>query len=300
MWTGYLSESDYFDSDNTNDHTMFHGLSFAYAPSFLPGLTLSANRVCLVAWEWENLKYIFPSQDNADEDQKASFGLSYLFPSIGFEVYGELGIDDFYSGGNIDLIRQPFRTTVYTLGLTKTLTLLPDKSLYGEICFESNWMEMTQHFQFEWPYSFYFHHIATQGYTNGGQLLANAMSPGGNSQFLSFIIYYPHGRSQLAISRNNPDNNYLYKNAVFASAENWNLESNVYDHKANFTLFINSSYFLNANLSIFGGMSYNLIVNPTYKNIEIIDTSGTFASGKRHEYIFIHNFSLQFAIRLTI
>jgi hypothetical protein len=298
LWTGYLSESTCFDTDSSNDHTMFHGLAFAYAPSFLPGLTLSVNRVCLVAWEWENLKYIFPSRDNTKEDQKASFGLSYIFPQVGFEVFGELGIDDFYSGGKIDIIRQPFRTTVYTFGLKKFVTLLTSKELYGEIIFESNWMEMTQHFQFEWPYSFYFHHNIIHGYTNKGQLLGNAMSPGGNSQILRFITYYPKGSSEIMIARNNPDNNYLYKNAIYSSADNLNLESNVYNHKANFILTLNTEYFLYSNLSISGGLTYNPIINPTYKNIETVDSS--FPSGKLHSFNIVHNFSFQFAVKLNI
>ncbi|GHU77301.1 hypothetical protein FACS189461_5610 [Spirochaetia bacterium] len=163
LWVGYLSESDYFDNDDSNDHNMFHGLSLAYAPSFLPGLTLSANRVCLVPWEWENLKYIWPMDNNTIEDQKASFALSWLFPQVGFEIFGELGIDDFVSGkGIIDYIRHPFHTTVYTVGLKKFVNIVPKKQIYGEILFESNWMEMTQDFQLQWTYSCYFHHLITQ------------------------------------------------------------------------------------------------------------------------------------------
>ncbi|MDR3191686.1 MAG: capsule assembly Wzi family protein, partial [Treponema sp.] len=60
LWIGRLTESGYFDNDTSNDNTMFHGFSLAYAPSFVPGLTLSVNRVCLVPWERENLKYMFP------------------------------------------------------------------------------------------------------------------------------------------------------------------------------------------------------------------------------------------------
>ena len=74
LWTGRLTESDYFDSDDSNDYTMFHGFAFAYAPPFLPGLSLFVNRVCLVPWEPENLKFMFPSKENSIEDQKASFG----------------------------------------------------------------------------------------------------------------------------------------------------------------------------------------------------------------------------------
>jgi hypothetical protein len=56
LWVGYLSESGYFDNNDSNDHHMFHGLSLAYAPSFLPGLTLFANRICIVPWDLKNLK----------------------------------------------------------------------------------------------------------------------------------------------------------------------------------------------------------------------------------------------------
>jgi hypothetical protein len=72
IWTGYLSESDYYDSNPENDHTMFHGLAMAYSPSFLPGFTIAANRVCLVPWEWESLKKIIPIRENTNEDQKMS------------------------------------------------------------------------------------------------------------------------------------------------------------------------------------------------------------------------------------
>ena len=42
IWTGKLTESDYYDSDESNDNNMIHGLALAYAPSFVPGLTLMA------------------------------------------------------------------------------------------------------------------------------------------------------------------------------------------------------------------------------------------------------------------
>ena len=100
IWTGKLTESDYYDSDESNDNNMIHGLALAYAPSFVPGLTLFANRTCLVKWDWENLKYIIPIEANthvgeqgAGEDQKMSFGADWIFAPVGLEVYGELGLD---------------------------------------------------------------------------------------------------------------------------------------------------------------------------------------------------------------
>ncbi|MDR2258851.1 MAG: capsule assembly Wzi family protein [Treponema sp.] len=282
IWTGYLSESDYFDNNPANDHIMFHGLSFAYAPSFLPGLTLSVNRVCLVPWEWENLKYIFPSDDNTIEDQKASFGLSYYFPQVGFEVFAELGIDDYPPDRFIGIIRYPFRSTVYSFGIKKEFTVSRKKLIYGELVFESNWLEMTQEFQLQWPYSLYFHHLVTQGYTNKGQYLGSGIGSGGNQQYLGFILYYPKGKSSIFIGRNNPDNNYIYKNAVYDSAAGKKLEHYIWDTKSNFFAGFDSGYFLNSSIMITGGLSYNLIINPKYERTE------------DNAYIFVHNFRFVF------
>jgi hypothetical protein len=290
LWAGYLSESDYFDNNSANDHTMFHGLSFAYAPSFLPGLTLFVNRVCLVPWALENLKYIFPAEANTIEDQKASFGFSWVFSKVGFEVYGELGIDDFVPGEIPGYIRHPFHTTVYTGGFKKVVTIKPEKNIYGEIIFEFNWLEMTQDFQFEWPYSFYFHHNITQGYTNRGQWIGSGLGSGGNSQYLGFALYYPQGNSLFFISRNNPDNNYLYKDAVHTSAAGGSLgKKNNNANKANFLIGISSGFYIKKWLFISGGLVYNLIINPFYE-----------PANNGHHIEYKHNVSIQLGIHLKL
>jgi hypothetical protein len=290
LWVGKLTESEYFDNDPSNDYTMFHGLSAAYAPSFLPGLVFSINRVCLVPWEWENLKYIIINSDNTIEDQKLSFDLSWTFPQVGFEIFGELGIDDYVPGGTAGYIRHPFHTTVYTAGLKKIINISPEKNIFGEIVFESNWMEMTQDFQFEWHYSFYFHNLITQGYTNKGQWLGNGNSFGGNSQYLAYKIYYPQGSTTLFVSRNNPDNNYLYKEAIYDSAENKELgRKNANANKANFLLGLSSGLFFKKIFFISGGLVYDLIINPLYG-----------PSNNGHDISYWHNFSVQLGLKLIL
>jgi hypothetical protein len=267
---------------------MFHGFSFAYAPSFLSGLTLFANRVCLVRWEWENLRYMFPSDSNTYEDQKASFGASWIFPAIGFEVYGELGTDDYVPGDVIGYIRTPFHTAVYTGGLKKTVKLSEEKKIFGEIIFEFNWMEMSQDFQFEWPYSFYFHHIITQGYTNKGQWLGSGIGSGGNSQYLAFRAYYPQGYSLIFVTRNNPDNNYLYKDAI-ASVSGTDLSYRFFNsNKANISIGLQSGYYIKKYLFLSGGLVYNLVINPLYGPPEPERKS------------LMHNFSFSSTIKWTI
>jgi hypothetical protein len=287
VWVGYQSESDYFDSDSSNDHVMFHGLSFAYAPSFLPGLTFSVNRVCLVPWEWENLKYIFPIKVNEYEDQKISFAFSWLLLKSGFELYGELMADDYLgSGGFMGYMRNPFEATSYTLGIKKYIQLLPEKKIYGELVFELNIMEMTQDFQFSWPYSPYFHHQLRHGYTNRGQFLGNASSPGGNSQYLKFILYYPKGSSDIIITRNNPDNNYIYQHAINDSNADGSLHSRWSNiNKANFVIGLSTNYFITKQFSVSGGLAYDVIINPHYKR-----TAERYTDG---DNIYWHNVSLQ-------
>jgi hypothetical protein len=294
LWVGQLSESDYFDNDDANNYTMIHGLAFAYAPSFLPGLTLFANRVCLVPWEWENLKYIFPSEDNTIEDQKASFGFSWIFPQVGFEVYGELGIDDFVPDAFPEgYIRYPFHTMMYTVGLKKVIIILPAHKIYGELFFEWNSMEISQDFQFQWPYTPYFHHQIIHGYTNRGQWLGEGTGWGGNSQYLAFKLYYLKGASSLFIHRNNPDNNFLYSKAVNASASenNYEMEKKYFKNwKANLAIGIDTNYFFSDVFSLGGGFVYNLIINPYY----YINKSDYWTDD------FIHNISLYISIRIHL
>jgi hypothetical protein len=280
LWVGYLSESGYFDNNTANDHNMIHALSFAYTPSFLPGLTLSVNRTCLVPWSWENIKYIFPRTNNTIEDQKAAFGLSWLFPLVGFEIFGEVGIDDYVYGGFPGLLRHPFHTNVYGFGFKKTILSLPAKQIFGELVFEFNWMEMTQTFYYRGslvPYSFYRHHLILQGYTNSGQWLGNASSPAGNSQIINFNVYYPKGVSTLIIGRNNPDTNYIITHGGHDN-----------NYWANFNLGIKATHNIMPSLSLTGGFLYNMIINNHYKKKP---DGSTFLK---------HNFSIGLSLRWTI
>ena len=291
LWVGQLSESEYFDNDDSNNNTMFHGFSFSYAPSFLPGLTLFVNRVCLVPWEWNNIKFIFPSKENTIEDQKSSFGVSWIFPQVGLEVYGELGIDDFVPDGLPNgYIRYPFHTMLYTVGLKKTIPVLPTRKIYGELFFEWNTMEMSQDFQFQWPYSPYFHFPIIHGYTNKGQWLGAGSGWGGNSQYLAFKLYYPKGFTSLFLHRNNPDNNFIYSKAVDASAldNDGELAKKYFKSwKANIIIGIDTNYFITNSFSLGAGFIYNKIINPYYYY-------------KKTEYwsdLIINNFSMNIFIK---
>jgi hypothetical protein len=267
LWLGQLTESDYFDSDDSNNYTMIHGLAFAYAPSFLPGLTLFFNWTSLNPWEIEYSYKIIPLFIMDIEDQKVSVGLSWLFQKVGLEIYGELGRDDFVPVAELNtaLVSYPFHSMTYSVGIKKHLTLSADMDIHGEIIFEWNHMEMSQDFQFQWSYSLYFHSQLIHGYTNRGQLLGSGNGVGGNSQYLGFKVYYPKGSSLFFIHRNNPDNNFLYSKAIYAAADGRNLEYQYFHTwKANLNIGIATNYYIMKNLSLGGGIVYNLICNPYY------------------------------------
>jgi hypothetical protein len=265
VWTGYLSESDYFDNDDSNNHNMINALSAAYTPSFIPGLTLGLNRIFLTKWSWSNLDYIGRlftlSRSNTIEDQKASFTADWLFPHVGFEVYGELGIDDFSSRR----WNYPFHTMTYTVGLKKSFTVVKQKNIYGELIFEWNNMEMSQDFQYQWPYNFYFHSIITQGYTNEGQLLGTGYGAGGNAQYLGYKLYYAKGSTLLFIYRYNPDNDYIYSFTTNSAATNTDADIDSYrQFKTSFTQGITQVYYVTRNLMLSGTFARNNISRAEY------------------------------------
>jgi hypothetical protein len=192
---------------------MIHGLSISYAPSFIPGLTLGANRTCLAKWRWSSMRYIIPSTDNTyvgdttgnGEDQRASITADWIFPAVGFEVYGEIGLDDgIHPGPNLT------HAMVYTVGAKKSFNISKKYSLRGELLFEWNNTEMSDDYMIpNSPYSFGFHYQITQGYTNRGQWLGSGIGYGGQSQYIGFKLYHKKGDAHVFYHRWQPDNNFL-------------------------------------------------------------------------------------------
>lgn len=272
LWCGYLSESDFFDVDDSNDHNMISGLSVSYAPALFEGLSLFANRVYLSKWKTDNLRTIpslfFVNLEGGGAqdvwDQRASIGFDYLLPKGGIEVYGEAGINDY--GPSLDgYIRYPFHSIGYTSGLRKSVSLPFAIPLRGELLFEWTNLEVSQDFQFQWPSTFYAHHQITQGYTNGGQWLGAGNGTGGNSQYLGFKVYHPNGYVNLFIHRQNPDNDYIYAKSIYARS--WSDDENpIEDFKAILSVGCQGMHYFTDSLSVQAGYSFMVIHNPLYQS----------------------------------
>lgn len=274
-WLGYLTESDYFDNDSTNNHRQLTGFSAAYSPSILPELTLSINKISLARWDEKSAKYLNPLYDsNEVEDQKVSFGADLLFPTVGFEVYGELGIDDYNGRGFAD----PFHTMIYTVGTIKELTFIKKvtkSKLESELIFEWSNFGMSQDFQLEWKYmGYYSHSLISQGYTQNGQIIGAGSGYFGNSQYIALRTYFSKGNVTLFLHYNRPDTNYIdnigldtkydeWKDTYKGSHEQWGL------YKSIRTCGINIQYFFTNKFLI--DCEYNLswIKFPMYKKDKV-------------------------------
>lgn len=277
MWIGKLTESDYFDTDNTNNHNQITGMSVYFSPNFFDGLVIGINKICLSKWDDDEFyKYLNPlygtkgSVDgNIAEDQKIGISADWISPNGGMEAFFELTIDDHVNThDSIDsYITHYWHAFVYTFGFKKSFEISTPKNIYGEVQFEWNNTEMSQDFQMHWPYNFGFHHIVTQGYTNKGQWLGSGIGYGGQSQYLSFKLYYPKGFSQFYIHRYNPDNNILFKESIYdvATGEKGELHKRTWNYyKGVLAVGISSDYFITDSFSINGGLSFCRIVNPVY------------------------------------
>ncbi len=277
IWTGQLLESDYFDNNVSNNKRMLNGLSVSYSPSFIPGFTIGINRIFLTYWRQENLKYLLrlftysrenalPSSNN-DEDQKYTLFAEWTFNKVGFSIYGEFGRDDYSS----DEETNPFHTAIYTIGgkqlIPIRLTELFPKwkksiDLDSEFIFEWNDFEMSQDFQFQWPYlGFYAHGFVQQGYTHKGQILGAGTGWAGNSQFIKYKVYYSKGYTSFTFHRYSPNNNSVYSQAVKAMADNPKSDLN-YKWYAKFETYfcylLESNYYITEELNIRISFAYIL------------------------------------------
>lgn len=292
IFCGYLSESDYFDNDSSNNRRMLTGLSFALSPSFIPGFSFGLNRLFITHWDLYEARYIerlFNTEEKNDwkenplsgEDQKVSFFVDWHYPKVGFEVYGELGLDDF----SYNKETNPFHTGVYSVGAKQSVPLPFEKlnsrlpHLESQIIFEWNNFEMSQDFQLQWEYAGFYSHagqkVIMHGYTQKGQLLGAATGYSGNSQFIAWKFFFPKGYFMPFFHRSCPDTNFILNKAVRADAsshKNSDEQGNYYsrDYYAAYKTYLefgfNADIYILPRLNLQAGFSAIKICRPEYNN----------------------------------
>ncbi len=237
-WWGKLTESDYFDNDDSNNNNFISGVAAAYSfPGIFKGLTIGFNRTMLSRWNNINSYGLFRiyvprmKGGNDEADQRFSFTFDYLLPSAGLDIYLEWARNDF--SPNIDyIIRYPFHTQGWTFGTQKAFNF---NSKYGlKILLELTYLECSADYDrlINWYSTFYSHGEILQGYTNRGQWLGAGIGTGGNIQYLGFELFFPKGAATLFFWRNNPDLDYTMYIDAKNDAENikngtFNAEANI-------------------------------------------------------------------------
>ncbi|MFH2115516.1 MAG: capsule assembly Wzi family protein, partial [Spirochaetota bacterium] len=129
---GRMTESDWFNDDDSDDHTLLTGLSAAWSPVFFPELTLGFYRTMLSAWtdqDWDGmLEILVPVMDVSmgldRRDQRAAVSAELLFTEVGLRVWFEWARND-HNKWLVSVIRYPFHSQAYTLGMVKHW-ILPD------------------------------------------------------------------------------------------------------------------------------------------------------------------------------
>jgi hypothetical protein len=271
-WWGYLSESDWFDNVASNDHNLITGVSLAYSfPYFLKGLTVGFNRIILSKWDDMNFGSFFtllwPFMDNEagndNNDQRASITIDYLLPLAGINVYLEWGRNDFSPNSDY-VIRYPFHTEGYTVGVKKSLSIT--NAIRGELLFEITKLDCSQDYDrlIPWYSTFYAHHIITQGHTNRGQWLGAGIGTGGNSQYLGFKLYFPKGYGNLFVQRRNPDLDYTW---YIDSKKYLNVHEAEYNIRAFFDFGISGLYYFLPYFSVLGSFVFRDEHNPLNKSV---------------------------------
>lgn len=259
-WWGMLTESDYFDNDDSNDKNLISGLSVAYKLPFTD-LTVGLNRTMLSKWDDKSsysLFHIYLPFDNKggddENDQRFSFTADWLFKKVGLEIYVEWGRND-YTPKFSQIVRYPFHTQGWTAGLRKSFTFTD--YLKGEILLECTDLESSRDYElFDRGTTFYAHHIITQGYTNKGQWLGAGIGTGGNSQYLGAKLYTKKASFLVFMQRNNSDLDYTW----YIQDKNQNRQKSI---RTNLSFGGSSTYFLTQNLNLTTAFVGIGIYNPT-------------------------------------
>lgn len=206
---GGLKESDFFDSDNSNDVRSLSALAITWKRSAASGVTLGFTRsVFSVATGYGDVAgHLFDALKNTGHpnaravsdstmipgsDQIFSLFAQWALPRYGLESYVEWGRAEFPVSLR-DFLKQPHHSRGYTSGIQWSRPIGTDARfrVQGEI---TN-VEQSSTFRFRPIGSFYASRSVIQGYTNEGQVIGAGIGPGSSGQWVAADFF--KGRWQL-------------------------------------------------------------------------------------------------------
>ena len=283
IW-GKLIESDFFDSNSSNNERYITGLTLSFNPKPVPNLQLGINRIFYETISPEGI----PARDllqvfealtkinfvkgsnvggNDQADQLISLFGKWTFPKSGLQIYGEWARND-HSWNWRDFFTEPEHSRGYTLGLLKTFNLNDKKIL--SINAELTQLEASKTGAFRGYPTFYVHGKSVQGYTNRGQLMGASIGPGSSSQYIASSLYLRKGRIKIFGQRVAQNNDFLYESNAMLDANIQNPNNKKYWlHNVEMRFGASLTYFYNKFETALGvTFRRELNDNYVYKNDE--------------------------------
>ena len=220
---GRLQESDFFDSDSTNDSRSLTGMLVAYTPSRYRGLNVGISRLVIApetngATSVSDAFNVFrdvghPNTSASDiakgagPDQITSLFARIVVPSVNFETYVEWARFEFPRSLR-DLMESPGHSQGYTLGLQWARPF--DHAGTLRIAAEGTYVEPDASVRLRTVATSYTSRSVVQGFTHRGQSLGAAIGPGSSSQWISADLFGRWFRVGGSLSRIRWDNAALW------------------------------------------------------------------------------------------
>jgi len=195
VFWGRVAESDYFNSDPSDDHRLLTGFVLTLTPSWAPGLNLGAaglNHSSLDGGlEAAQLLgfFHFPLENVGENDEDnglTSVFFRWTLPESAFELWGEWARDDFAQSAT-DLLAEPGHSRAWLLGLQKVWPSADGAYVRALVETSSTQVPFTERAGRP-EVHFYTHGTLRQGHTNQGQLLGSFIGTDADIQLLGVDV----------------------------------------------------------------------------------------------------------------
>lgn len=165
---GRLSESNYFDTDPSNDHSLIAGAAATWRADTNAGLQLGLARLRI-------------SGPTGHDQMTSAFG-RWLFPDAGLEVYTEWA--RFQDPTSLrDFLEFPSHSQGYTHGLQWARPVASHRTFRLQA--EVSYLEPSASYRLRPVTTSYTSSTVLQGFTNGGKILGASAGPGSSAQWVA-------------------------------------------------------------------------------------------------------------------
>ena len=227
FWWGALKSSSYYSGGNSGEGTpdtyldFIAGFSFSYAPKFIPGLTVGANRTSQTPLDKVTFyNFIAPIDPGFGDDTKfgdtaeyndgrMSLTWDWKFEQVGFNFYGEWAREDYTS----NFSEAAEHTRGLTIGVRQTFDLTKDHRHILEAEIEASSLVWSRDYlinDLSWGGGYYRHHRTNLGYAHKGQGIGAGMGTGSNYQHYGINYFASFGSAGIFLNRLGHDDSPLY------------------------------------------------------------------------------------------